>query len=121
MVAANIRRRETMLLIEVHGRVVPWQTIVGREARDARVVRRTRNLAVSTGHGGAVATDARLGGGTTRPAVLIIFDASTLPSALAFTTSSSTQCVELSVELSLRLDEGATVVAHGLVSGVGVL
>ncbi|KAH0281834.1 TRP-domain-containing protein, partial [Aureobasidium melanogenum] len=71
--------------------------------------------------GSAVTTDARLGSGTTRPAVLIVFDASTLPASLAFTTSGSTQSIKLRVELSLRLDEGTTVVAHGLVSGVGVL
>ena len=40
---------------------------------------------------------------------------------LLVSTSGRTQGVELSGELGLRLDEGATVVAHGLVAGVGVL
>jgi len=84
-------------------------------------VRRARNLAVSTGHGRAVTTNTRLGSGTTRPAILIVFDASALPASLALATSGGTQRIELSVELSLRLDEGTTVITHGLVSGVGVL
>lgn len=100
---------------------MPWQTIVAGEAGDAGVVRRARNLAISASHRGAVATNARLGGGATRPTVLVVFDTGTLPSTLAFTTSGGTQCVELSVELSLGLDKGTTVIAHGLVSGVRVL
>lgn len=84
-------------------------------------MRRARNLAISAGHRRAVTTNARLGSGATRPAILIVFNASALPATLTFTASGDTQCIELSVELSLRLDEGATVIAHRLVSGVGVL
>jgi len=119
--AAHIRCSKTGLLVEICGRVVSRQTAIGREARDARVVRRARNLAISAGHRRAVAANARLGSGTTRPTVLIVLNASALPATLAFTTSGSTQCVELGVELSLGLDKRTAVVAHGLVSGVGVL
>lgn len=121
MSATHIRCSKTSLLIEICGRVVSRQTAIGREARDARVVRRAWDLAISAGHRGAVATNAGLGSGTTRPTVLVVFDASTLPATLAFAASGGTQGVKLSVELSLGLDEGTAVITHGLISGVGVL
>jgi len=55
--------------------------------------------------------------------VIVIIDATTRVwvSALALTSRGCTKCVKLSRQLGLRLDEGAAVVAHWLVPGVGVL
>lgn len=53
-----------------------------------------------------------------RVRVIVVIDAST---SLAIATSGSTKSIELSVELSLRLDERAAIVTHRLVAGIGVL
>lgn len=42
-------------------------------------------------------------------------------SALAFAAGGRTQGIQLGCERGLRLDEGTTIVAHGLVACVGVL
>lgn len=62
-------------------------------------------------------------GATAGPAVIIIFDARSLVgvAVLVLASRSSSQCVKLSVERGLRLDEASTVVAHWLVAGIGVL
>ena len=42
-------------------------------------------------------------------------------SSLALATSSSSQRIQFCGQLRLRLDEGAAIIAHRLVAGVGIL
>lgn len=53
--------------------------------------------------------------------VIILKGAGIVSRALSIPTSGGTQGVQFGGELSLRLDERATVIAHRLVAGVGVL
>ena len=58
------------------------------------------------------------------PALVVVFDACALAvgeAVLGLPASSGAECIELGVELRLRLDEAAAVVAHGLVACVWVL
>ena len=60
----------------------------------------------------------------TGPALFLVLNPGTLAvreAVLGFASGCSAKGVELSVELGLRLDEAATVVAHGLVAGIWVL
>jgi hypothetical protein len=56
-----------------------------------------------------------------RERVVVVIEARARVRALAFATGSCAKSIKLSGELGLRLDERAAVIAHGLVSGIGVL
>lgn len=62
---------------------------------------------------------------TARPGVVVVFYPSAalvhVAAVLALASGGGTKSIELGVELRLRLDEAATVVAHGLVAGIWVL
>ena len=58
------------------------------------------------------------------PAFVVVFDAGALAvgeAVFGLPARGGAECVELGVELRLRLDEAPAIVAHGLVAGVWVL